>query len=101
LRVSFVTTQPDVLTGAAGNLAGIGDAMVARNAAAATPTTSLAPAASDIVSAMTAAQFGQHGVLYQQVAAQAAEVHESLIATLRSGAGAYAVAEAANAANAG
>jgi len=99
--VSFVTTQPDVLTGAAGNLAGIGDAMMARNAAAATPTTSLAPAASDIVSAMTAAQFGQHGALYQQVAAQAAQVHETLVATLRSGAGAYALAEAANAVAAG
>ena len=99
--MSFVTTQPDVITGAAGNLAGIGDAMVARNAAAAASTTSLAPAASDIVSATTAAQFGQHGVLYQQVAAQAAEVHESLVATLRSGAGAYAVTEAANAVQAG
>jgi PE family len=96
--VSFVTTQPDVLTGAAGNLAGIGDSMVARNAAAAAPTTSLAPAASDIVSAMTAAQFGQHGVMYQQVAAQAAEVHQMLVTTLRSGAGAYALTEAANAA---
>jgi PE family len=99
--VSFVTTQPDVLTGAAGNLAGIGDSMAARNAAAAAPTTGLAPAASDIVSAMTATQFGQHGVLYQQIAAQAAAVHESLVATLRSGAGAYALTEAANAAAAG
>lgn len=99
--MSFVITQPDVLIGAAGNLAGIGDSMAARNAAAAAPTTALAPAASDIVSAMTAAQFGQHGVLYQQLAAQAAEVHESLVATLRSGAGAYAWAEAANAAAAG
>lgn len=97
----FVTTQPEVLSGAAGRLSGIGDAMVARNAAAAAPTTGLAPAASDIVSAMTAAQFGQHGVAYQQMAAQAAEVHEQLVAALRSGAGAYALTEAANAAAAG
>jgi hypothetical protein len=96
--VSFVTTQPEGLSGAAGNLAGLGDAMAARNAAAATPTTGLAPAASDIVSAMTAAQFGQHGATYQQIAAQAAEVHEQLVAALRSGAGAYALTEAANAA---
>jgi hypothetical protein len=61
----------------------------------------LAPAASDIVSAMTAAQFGKQGVAYQQVAAQAAEVHEQLVAALRSGAGAYALTEAANAAAAG
>jgi hypothetical protein len=96
--MSFVTTEPEMLAGAAGSLSGIGDAMVARNAAAAAPTTGLAPAACDIVSAMTAAQFGQHGVAYQQLAAQAAEVHEQLVAALRSGAGAYALTEAANAA---
>jgi hypothetical protein len=90
--VSFVTTQPEVLSGAAGSLSGIGDAMVARNTAAAAPTTGLSPAASDIVSAMTAAQFGQHGAAYQQIAAQAAEVHEQLVAALT---------EAANAAVAG
>ena len=61
----------------------------------------LEPAASDLVSAMTAAQFGQHGVLYQQIAAQAAEVHEQLVAALRSGGAAYALTEAANAATAG
>ncbi len=99
--MSFVTTQPDVLSGAASSLSGIGDAMGARNTAAAAPTTGLAPAASDIVSAMTAAQFGKQGVAYQQVAAQAAEVHEQLVAALRSGAGAYALTEAANAAAAG
>jgi hypothetical protein len=94
----YVTTQPDVLQGAAGSLAGIGDALAARNAAAAAPTTGLAPAASDLVSAMTATQFGQHGATYQQIAAQALAVHEQLVATLRSGAGAYDLTEAANAA---
>ena len=101
--MSFVTTQPEVLSGGAGTLSGIGDAVVARNSAAAAPTTGLAPAASDILSAMTAAQFGKRGVAYQQVAAQAPEVHEQLVAALRSGAGAYAYAltEVANAAAAG
>ena len=94
----FVTTQPDVLLGAAGSLSGIGDTMAARNAAVAAPTTGLAPAASDIVSAMTAAQFGQHGATYQQMAAQATVVHEQLVAALRSGAGAYALTEVSNAA---
>lgn len=92
----FVTTHPDVLQGAASTLSGIGDTMIARNSAAAAPTTALAPAASDLVSAMTAAQFGQHGALYQQIAAQAAEVHEQLVAALRSGASAYALTEATN-----
>jgi hypothetical protein len=50
---------------------------------------------------MTAAQFGQHGATHRQIAAQAAEVHEQLVAALRSGAGAYALTEAANAAAAG
>jgi hypothetical protein len=94
----FVTTDPNALQGAAGTLSGIGDAMVARNSAAAAPTTGLAPAASDLVSAMTAAQFGTHGATYQQIAAQAAEVHEQLVAALRSGGGAYAATEATNAA---
>lgn len=96
--MSFVTTLPEDLSGAAGNLAGLGDAMAARNAAVATPTTGLAPAASDIVSAMTAAQFGKHGAAYQTISAQAAMVHEQVVAALRSGAGAYALTEAANAA---
>lgn len=99
--MSFVTAQPEGLSCAAGNLAGLGDAMATRNAAVATPTTGLSPAASDIVSAMTAAQFGQQGATYQQVAAQAAEVHEQLVVALRSGAGAYALTEAAHAAAAG
>ncbi len=99
--MTFVTCNPEVMSGAASSLSGIGDAMVARNAAAAAPTTSLAPAASDLVSAMTAAQFGKQGVAYQQLAAQAAEVHENLVAALRSGASAYALAEASNAAHAG
>jgi hypothetical protein len=94
--MTFVTCNPEVLQGAAASLSGIGDSMAARNAAAATPTTSLAPAASDLVSAMTAAQFGQQGAAYQTLAAQATEVHEQLVAALRSGAGAYALAEAAN-----
>lgn len=95
--MSFVTAQPEALSGAAG----IGDAMAARNTAAATPTKGVAPVASDIVSAMTAAQFGNHGLTYQQIAAQAAAVHEQRQAALRSGSGAYAMTEAANAAAAG
>jgi len=97
--MTFVTTNPEVLQGAASSLAGIGDSMAARNAAAAAPTTGLAPAASDLVSAMTAAQFGQQGAAYQAMAAQATEVHQQLVAALRSGAGAYALAESANAAS--
>jgi hypothetical protein len=95
--MSFVTTQPETLTAAAGNLQGIGTAMGAENAAAAGPTTVVAPAAADEVSALTAAQFSAHAQLYQQVSAQAAAIHEMFVSTLSTSAGSYAATEAANA----
>lgn len=58
--MSFVTTQPEALAAAAGSLQGIGSALNAQNAAAATPTTGVVPAAADEVSALTAAQFAAH-----------------------------------------
>ena len=48
--MSFVTTQPEILTIAAGNLQAIGFAMAAQNAGAAGPTTGVIPAAADEVS---------------------------------------------------
>jgi hypothetical protein len=95
--MSFVTTQPEALTAASGNLQGIGTAMAAQNAAAAGPTTAVAPAAADEVSALTAAQFAAHAQLYQQVSAQAAAIHEMFVSTLSTSAGSYAATEAANA----
>ena len=59
--MSFVTTQPEALTTAAGALQGLGSGMAAKNAAAAAPTTGVVPAAADEVSALTAAQFAAHG----------------------------------------
>lgn len=99
--MSFVTTQPEMLTAAAGNLSGIGSAMSAQNAAAAAPTTGVIPAAADEVSALTAAQFAAHAQLYQAISAQASAIHESFVTTLRASAGSYAATEAANAVAAG
>jgi hypothetical protein len=99
--MSFVTTQPEALTAAAGNLQGIGSSMSAQNAAAAAPTTGVVPAAADEVSALTAAQFAAHAQMYQTVSAQAAAIHEMFVNTLSTSAGSYAAAEAANAAAAG
>jgi hypothetical protein len=96
--MSFVTTQPEFLTLAAGNLLGIGSAMMAGNAAAAAPTTGVVPAAADEVSALTAAQFASHAAMYQAVSAQAAEIHEMFVNTLGISGGSYAACEAANAA---
>jgi len=96
--MSFVTTQPEALTTAAGTLHGLGSAMAAQNAAAAAPTTGVVPAAADEVSALTAAQFAAHASLYQAVSAQAAAIHELFVTTLGTSAGSYAATEAANAA---
>ena len=96
--MSFVTTQPELLAEAAGNLQGIGSAMTAGNSAAAPATTGVLPAAADEVSALTAAQFVAHAQMYQAVSAQAAAIHEMFVNTLGVSAGSYAATEAANAA---
>jgi PE family len=96
--MSFVTTEPEELTTAAGHLAAIGTAMSALNSAVAEPTTGLVPAAADEVSALVAAAFAAHGVSFQEVSAQAAAIHQLFVATLHASAGSYAATEAANAA---
>ncbi|BBU22819.1 PE family protein [Mycobacterium xenopi] len=94
--MSFVTTQPELLATAAGDLQGIGATMVAQNAAAAVPTTSVIPAAADEVSALTATQFAAHAQMYQAVSAQAAAVHDFFVRVLGASAASYAETEAAN-----
>jgi PE family len=99
--MSFVTTQPEALSAAATSLSGIGSTMSAQNAAAATPTTGLIPAAADEVSALTASQFAVHAQMYQTVSAQAEAVHQLFVSTLATSATSYAATEAANAIAAG
>lgn len=99
--MSFVNTQPDLMSGAAGELHGIGSAVQAQSAAVAEPTTAVAPPAADMISTLTAARFSAHGASFQQVAAQAAAIHQMFVAALGNGATSYAFAEAANAAAAG
>jgi PE family len=96
--MSYVTTHPEMLSAAAGNLQGIGAVVSAGNAAAAGPTTGVVPAAADEVSALTAAQFAAHAQMYQDFSAQAAAIHEQFVATLATSAGSYLATEAANAA---
>ncbi|MDD4867138.1 MAG: PE family protein, partial [Mycobacterium sp.] len=76
--MSFMTTRPEALTAAASSLESLGSSMAAQNAAAA-PTTSVAPAAADEVSALQAAQFSAYGAWYQQVSAQATAIHQALV----------------------
>lgn len=94
--MSFVTTQPEMLTAAASQLQGIGSAMAAQNAVAAAPTTGVIPAAADSVSALTATQFAAHAQTYQAVSAQAAAIHDAFVSILGASARSYAVTEAAN-----
>jgi len=95
--MSFVTTQPEALAAAANNLQTIGAAMTAQNTAAATPTTGVAPAAADAVSALQATQFSAYGTLYQQISAQAAAIQEMFVQTLRTSSESYDTTEAGNA----
>jgi hypothetical protein len=95
--MTFVTTQPEMLMAAASQLQEIGVAMDGQNAAAATPTLGVVPAAADEVSTLTATQFSAHAASYQNVSAQAVAIHEMFVRILRASAGSYATTEAANA----
>jgi hypothetical protein len=96
--MSFVTTHPEALASAAGDLLSIGAAVAAGNMAAAAPTTGVVPAAADEVSALTALQFAAHAALYQELSAQATVIHDEFVSTLGTSAVWYGAAEAANAA---
>jgi hypothetical protein len=95
--MSFVSIVPEILSAAADNLQSVGARIQAQNAAALGPTTSLVPAASDEVSALTAMQFAAHAHAYQTVSAQAAAIHEMFVTMLAAGASSYATTEAVNA----
>lgn len=96
--MSFLTTHPEALAAAAGDLQTISAALNAQNAAAVGPITGLAPAAADEVSALQAAQFSAYGTLYQQISAQAAAMQEMFVHTLRASADSYGETEMANSA---
>jgi PE family len=95
--MTFVTTQPELLTSAVGQLAGIGSELMARNAAEAVPTTAVVPAAADEVSALTATQFASHAEIYQAISTHAAAIHDLFVNVLGASANSYATTEAANA----
>jgi hypothetical protein len=99
--MSLVIAQPDMLAAAAEELHALNVAVRAGNAAAAAPTTGVVPAAADLVSALTAAQFASHAQLYQAISAQAVTVQDQLATMLGISAASYAATEAANAAAVG
>jgi hypothetical protein len=98
--MTFVTTQPDMLAAAAGQLTGVGSELTTHNAVAMASTAAVLPAAADEVSALTAAQFASHAAMYQAVSAHAAAVHELFVTVLGASADSYGATEAANASSA-
>lgn len=96
--MSFLTTHPEALAAAAGDLQAIGASLTGQNAAAAGPITGLAPAAADEVSMLQATQFSAYGTLYEQISAQAAAMQEMFVHTLRASADSYGFTETANSA---
>ena len=94
--MTFVVTQPETLAAAAGTLQEIGSAVSGQNVAASAHTTSVAPAAADQVSALTAARFSAHAQVYQAISTQAMAIHHAFVAALAAGARSYEATEAAN-----
>ncbi|WP_156452568.1 PE family protein, partial [Mycobacterium gordonae] len=91
--MSFLSVSPEAVTQAASDVARIGSDVSAGNAAAVMPTTQVAVAAGDEVSAAIAALFGTHAREYQALAAQAASYQDQFVTALRSAASEYAGAE--------
>jgi DNA-directed RNA polymerase subunit F len=97
--MSFVATNPEMVSAAADNLQSIGSVMNEQNDIVIGRIAEITPAAADEVSALTAIQFSAHAVQYQAVSAQAAMVRELLVTTLQAAADCYAATETANAAS--
>ncbi|WP_415823668.1 PE family protein, partial [Mycobacterium basiliense] len=94
--MSFLVLSPESLAAAAADVAGIGSAIGAANAAAAGSTTAMLAAGADEVSAAIAALFGTHAQDYQAISAQLEEFHDGFTRTLTKAVGAYTGAEAAS-----
>lgn len=94
--MSWVTSEPEMLAAASGDLAGVGSTMAAQNAVAAGPTTGVMPPAADAVSNLVAAQFAVHAQQYQELAALAQQIHGQIVNTLQGSGGSYAATEVAN-----
>ena len=95
--MSYLIAAPETLAAAATDIAGIGSAVGAANAAATAQTTSVLAAGADEVSAAITGLLNAHAQQFQALSAQAAAFHAEFVRVLAAGAGRYASAEAANA----
>ncbi len=97
--MSFLTVVPDIVTGAAADVAGIESAVRSANRAAAASTTGVLAAAGDEVSRAIADLFSGHALDYQMLSVRAAAFQTELARALNAAATQYAAAEAAAAAD--
>jgi hypothetical protein len=97
VEMSFVVAAPELVQGAAQDLAGIGSSLAEASAAVAGPTTGVVAAGQDGVSAAIASMFGSFGQEFQAVSSQVQAFHAQFVGAMSAGAGAYASTEAANA----
>ncbi len=96
--MSFVVATPDLVEGAAADLAGVRSSLAEAAVTAAGPTTGIAAAAQDEISVAISALFGKWGQEFQALTAQAQAFHQQFVSLMNAGAGAYVGAEATNAA---
>jgi len=94
--MSYLVTTPDWVAAVAGDLAGIGSSLQQATTAASAPTTGIAAAAADEVSAAVAGLFASFGQEFQAVNAQVSSYHADFVQLLNGSAAAYANAEIAN-----
>ncbi len=95
--MSFLIAVPDQVQAAAQDLAGIRSSLLDTATSAAAPTTAVAPAAADEVSAAISALFGNFGQEFQWASAQAQAFHAEFVRLINAGAAAYVSTELANA----
>jgi hypothetical protein len=94
--VSVLLVVPEYLATATTDLGSIGASLQSVTAAAAAPTTGLAAASADEISAAVAALFTEYGQQYQAVAGQVATSYEQFARSLTASVNSYAAAEATN-----
>ncbi|WP_459797685.1 PE family protein, partial [Mycobacterium riyadhense] len=94
--MSYVVVAPELLSAAAGDVAGVGSVLSSAVAGAAPATTGVAAAAADEVSEAIAALFGSHGQEFQAISVRAEAFRQQFVAVLRAGSAIYGAAEAVN-----
>src|SRR5271163_3370177 len=95
--MAYLTIQPHTLASVAADVARIGSAINATNAAVARQTTGVAAAAFDEVSTATATLFNTYAQDFQAILKQGAAFHDGFAQALSAASSAYVEAETASA----